>query len=225
MASRSPATRKNPLWIALALSFALHFLFICFWPSGTIRQVLPKAESPGLTVQLWSLREQESTAAASANPANAQANASGKPSRKAPPREMPVPPAFSGGPSPASETKEHDHTSPSAAAPPSTDDLMQKAIRDVGKIDRELRQSSPTLMQGSPNSVQSRLEKGIASAARANRTTVVEKTLGDGRRVTKVSGPGGSYCVTSESVGATDGIDRIQEGMHGKVTNCGSLFD
>ncbi len=115
--------------------------------------------------------------------------------------------------------------SPSPPAEP-RGSLMLDARRAVGGIDRELRRAFPTQdqPQRAPDSVQRRLEKGIAAAA-GPAPGMVERTLADGRRVTRVSGPTGVYCVTQDAVGANNGIDHIQGGMQNRVTDCGHLFE
>lgn len=222
MAKYHPVNRKKLIWIALSLSLEMHLLAIWFWSTRSISLVLPHAKSTTLTVQLRPLREHERLAPQSADSASAKTNAPVKLPGSTPHRQVPVAPA-SRSALPESAMKEPPDTPVSTSA--GADDMMQKAMRDVGKIDRELRQSAPELMQPPQSSIQSRLEKGIASAAKTDRPSMVEKTLPDGRRITKVTGVGGVYCVAYEGVGATGGIDQIARGIHGKVTSCGHLFD
>jgi hypothetical protein len=100
--------------------------------------------------------------------------------------------------------------------------MILDAKRNIGRIDREV---NKLLTPPEQNSVQSRLEQGIAAAARPDRTSMLERNYSDGRKITKVSSPLGTYCVVQDSIGAADGIDRMQRGTHAKVTNCGHLFD
>jgi hypothetical protein len=105
-------------------------------------------------------------------------------------------------------------------ASPPNGELLSNAKRDIGKIDRDLRKTFPKLLEAAPDSAQSRLEKGIAAAAKPNTTSMEEITFPDGRRMTKVTGPDGTYCVRKEGAGATDGLDTMQNGVRAKTTNC-----
>lgn len=111
-------------------------------------------------------------------------------------------------------------TTPPAAR--GSEQLILDAKRSVGKIDQELRREFPSATQApSP----SKLERGIAAAARADRPSLAEKTLPDGRRITKVSGPGGTYCVIEGNVGTPGGVDQMQRGVQQRTTSCDHLFD
>lgn len=113
---------------------------------------------------------------------------------------------------------------PTSIAPPtaipSADDMILNAKRDIGKINRELRNAFPKLPPATVDTAQSRLEKGIAAAAKSQALGMEELTLSDGRKMTKVVGSGGTYCISTDSVGASDGIDYMQSGVKKKMTNC-----
>jgi hypothetical protein len=51
-------------------------------------------------------------------------------------------------------------------------------------------------------------------------TTKEIQVPGAPQRVTKVTGPDGSYCVYSPTVARTDGIDEIQNGLQTQVRSC-----
>jgi hypothetical protein len=55
-------------------------------------------------------------------------------------------------------------------------------------------------------------------------TTMEDITLPNGQRVTKVTGPNGTYCVTQISVGNTKGEDIMQKGAISRTTSCGAGF-
>ncbi|AIY43392.1 hypothetical protein LT85_4234 [Collimonas arenae] len=115
----------------------------------------------------------------------------------------------------------------------SAEDMVNTAKRNVGQIDRELRKdtppSEPTAAATALNKQQI-LEKGLApevapkEPARPGETTMEDITRPDGLRVTKVTGPNGTYCVTQISVGNTKGEDIIQRGAISRTTSCGSGF-
>ena len=106
-------------------------------------------------------------------------------------------------------------------------DLLGSALRDVGKVDRGLRQEFPGFPAPRPVSIQSRLESAFSSAARHNGIAPVmeDRHLPDGTRITRVTTSSGSYCVTQKGAGANDGIDRIANGNPFQVTSCGNLFN
>jgi hypothetical protein len=129
-------------------------------------------------------------------------------------------------PNPTPEPTTQDSAAPLQQLP--VPDLISSVKRDIGKIDKELRKDYPKLPEKAPDSLQAKLEKGIANAymggGQVFRTQ--ERIFPDGKRVTKVFLPGGgSFCVTKSSAGDTDGLDQIQRGVYTKVTNCGHLFD
>ena len=128
-----------------------------------------------------------------------------------------TPLTLSTAPEPAASIEKKEQ----APAPsPPYGDLLSNAKRDIGKIDRDLRKAFPKLLEAAPDSAQARLEKGIAAAAKPTSTSMEDFTSPDGRRMTKVTGPDGTYCVRKEGAGATDGLDTIQNGVRAKTTNC-----
>ena len=72
-------------------------------------------------------------------------------------------------------------------------DLTTQAKRDLVKVERELAKTQRPGINGPPT-YQSPLAKGIAAAFKPRGITVTEYVLPDGRRVSKVTGPGGSKC-------------------------------
>jgi hypothetical protein len=101
-----------------------------------------------------------------------------------------------------------------------TDDIISRAKRDAGKIDRELRQERPMPPQGMVDSLPSKLQKGIAAAGKNNTMKMESITFANGKRITKVYTPAGTYCVVSNTVGSTGSIDAIQNGMQYKTITC-----
>lgn len=120
-----------------------------------------------------------------------------------------------------------------AETPPrSAEDILAQAKRDIGKIDKDLRTHTfqGKLIKAPPNTPQIRLAKAFDEAAAAvpnkwYEKPKVEELLDDGgygRRIYKVTGANGTYCITVESNHAPDGIDVIQNGIKPKITNCGN---
>ncbi len=103
---------------------------------------------------------------------------------------------------------EDKSATPVAATTNSADAMIEAAKRDIGRIDRDLRQAFPTRPRFQPTesaSPSSRLEKGIAAAGLPRGTTTQEMTTTDGRRITKVMTPSSTYCALGRKPGA--GID------------------
>lgn len=117
--------------------------------------------------------------------------------------------------SPAIRDQERSANLSSAA--PDADSMILNALRNVGKIDRELRHAHPTLPDSTPNTQQSRLEKGISAAAKAGSIIIKTITLSDGRKMSKVTGPNGSFCAM---VDASNRNDHLAGGVRTQVTTC-----
>lgn len=80
--------------------------------------------------------------------------------------------------------------------------MIDAAKRNIGNVDKELRQAFPSRAQIPPQAPASPLERGIASAGLPRGTAMQELVLGDGRRITKVVTPSGTYCVLGRKPGA-----------------------
>ncbi|MEO6938204.1 MAG: hypothetical protein ABI171_22945 [Collimonas sp.] len=122
---------------------------------------------------------------------------------------------------------------PLSSGKPSAEDMIDAAKRNAGQIDRELRKDTPPSEPTAAAAALSRqqiLEKALApevapkEPAKPGETTMEDITRPDGQRVTKVTGPNGTYCVTQISVGNTKGEDIIQRGAISRTTSCGSGF-
>lgn len=126
---------------------------------------------------------------------------------------------------------------PAASRRPSAEDMVNAAKRNVGKIDQDLRKDSPPASEpalpapaATAPTRQQILEKALAGPVvqketpKPGETTMEDFTRPDGQRVTKVTGPNGTYCVTQISVGNTKGEDIMQKGAVSHTTNCGVPF-
>jgi hypothetical protein len=105
-------------------------------------------------------------------------------------------------------------------------DVLAQARRDIGKIAGPLGKESPGQFHAPLSSAQSRLAAGIDSATRAPRiyeapqVTVVQDQGGYDRRIYKVKGALGTYCITVESNHAPDGLDAMKRGIQQKIMTC-----
>lgn len=140
----------------------------------------------------------------------------------------PIVPDARNSPKNVSATESGTQQPPLPAMPSiSSRSLSQDALRQVGPIDRALRDQSGARQ---PNSLgisgSERFANAIAHAAVPRGPPQMEhRTLGDGRTITRVSSGLGSYCVIQPGSGATDGIDHFQHGNSGTTVSCGHLFD
>lgn len=108
-----------------------------------------------------------------------------------------------------------------------TSDLAGASLRAVGDIDKAFRSQLRRLPGGDLPSTRSSLASAIAAAGINHNLapTLRQRTLSDGRTIVQVSSAAGTYCVTQQSAGATDGRDHLQNGNAALVTSCGNLFD
>lgn len=98
----------------------------------------------------------------------------------------------------------HETEAPSQVLPfrPSADAMIEAAKRDIGKIDRELRQTNPPSALTQTSRPSSPLERGIAAAGLLRGTVMQEIDPGDGRRITKIVTSSSTYCVLGRKPGA-----------------------
>lgn len=107
-----------------------------------------------------------------------------------------------------------------AAGPEPAPGLSQRALDGVGKAVADLRKEGLLPETGKPEHQPDRFEKAIASAARVTETTTETFTGNDGHVITRVSGPGGTYCVMTTLDSDPDGMDRGQRGLAIKKVHC-----
>lgn len=95
------------------------------------------------------------------------------------------------------------------ARTPSADDMVDAAKRDVGKIDRDLRNAFPTLQPLTPPKLTgfAALEKNIEAAGVPRGRIIEEMVLADGSRVVKIRTASGTYCIFDGKPGGRPGID------------------
>jgi hypothetical protein len=116
--------------------------------------------------------------------------------------------------------------SPAPAAPVTAAEILQRARRELGTIDRALREENRPYLVAPPDSPQIRMRNGIEQAAEmapnrlweAPKVQELVNNTGDGARRTRVITGGGSYCVTDRS--PATGIDMIEKHGKQRITNC-----
>lgn len=96
----------------------------------------------------------------------------------------------------------------------SRDDLAKISQEIAKEAEKEAEKTvAPNHIVQKYSAEDTRLGKGIKAAYRGGGTTMVTTTLPDGRVLTKIVGPGGTYCASKDSVGATAGRDQIKDGV------------
>jgi hypothetical protein len=113
-----------------------------------------------------------------------------------------------------------------AANRPTAEQILERARRDIGRIDKALRKENNPYIAAPLDSPQIRMRKGMEQAAalapnriwEAPKVEELVNNTGDGARRTRVVGALGTYCVTERA--PTTSIDMIEK--HGKlrITNC-----
>jgi hypothetical protein len=109
-----------------------------------------------------------------------------------------------------------------APAPPaiSAGELLERARRDVGKIDRELRGGTPPVAAVRPDTAQARFERAMAGAWKdRSQTMVVDRYMSaDGVVVERVSRGGDARCHMSGTVNFVPGI--LHDGSRPQTVSC-----
>jgi hypothetical protein len=216
--------------IALAMAIGIHAIAMhVLFPGSPLTSIpaSPNAERPALSVQLFPRQADKPAISTSTSPSIATSQARVTPrmtetnSRISPQSSSDSQTTTSANAKDAAS--EQNAAAPASAYPPiSAEDILQSMRRDIGKIDRELRQAYPVRPKLDSPLPQSRFEQAL-SAAGVQRSLETETiTLVDGRKMTRVKGPNGTYCVISEVSNGSDGRDSMKDGIRSKTVNCPS---
>ena len=138
-----------------------------------------------------------------------------------------APPVASRAPDPVIATQSPvAEAAPRAPASPSAYDMMQRARKDLGSIDKELRKEfPPSKIAAPPDSPNIRMQKGMEHAAEmappkwfeAPKVTELVAPGAVGKRRYRVITANGTYCVTTRSNSTWDGMDAKPTGG---ISNC-----
>ena len=221
---------------AIAATLTVHLLLVGLWfgaqsPRPRVQrdgpriqwinlQLPTRARPPAAPASSPALARARVDAPAHAN-APAQAARNGAAQAAAPAPLVLAPSAPSAPPAPAAAS-----TQPAGDAAQAGADVLTQARRDIGKIAIELGKEKPGLLHAPLNTAQTRLAAGIDKATRAPklfeapRVELVQDQGGYDRRIYKVKGALGSYCITVESNHAPDGLDAMKRGIQQKITTC-----
>jgi hypothetical protein len=206
---------------ALAIAVGVHIALFAYWrlTQGPTAPDRDNDDAPAIQWIRAFTRPPVVTALAPA-PKKVQA----APVRKAPQAASaanPAPPAQQDPPAPA-ESIPVDTTF-AEKSPPS---LRERALRDVGAIDKALRKESPGHHADSPHSSpESRLAAGIDSAKRprlweAPIIVPIADQGQNGRRIYKIITGKGIYCIYVDANHTPNGVDMMQKGIHQKFGSC-----
>jgi hypothetical protein len=113
-----------------------------------------------------------------------------------------------------------------APGAPSAADILQRARRDIGAIDRSLRKENNPYIVAPADSPQIRMRRGMETAHElapprlweAPKIEALVNNTGDGARRERIITGNGTYCITERA--SNTSIDMIEK--HGKlrITNC-----
>ena len=109
-----------------------------------------------------------------------------------------------------------------APTPPaiSAGELLERARRDVGKVDRELRGDTPPVPLVRPDTAQARFERAMAGAWKdRSQTMVVDRYMSaDGVVIERVSRGGDAKCYMSGTVNFVPGI--LHDSSRAQTVSC-----
>jgi hypothetical protein len=222
------APRSDRRLAEIGMTVLVHALFILGWQAArqvppreadvswvSLRWVPPQVE-PVLPTAHPALRKPEPKPAELPRERQAAGVAADRVRTPAVTLETPAEPA------PAARAVQAEPAAPGISA----QEMLERARRDAGAVDRALRKESRPLIVLPRDSPQIRLRKGIETAAelapnawyQAPKITELVNNTGDGARRTRVITGNGTYCITDRAT--TTNVEMIE--MHGKMrkTNC-----
>jgi hypothetical protein len=102
------------------------------------------------------------------------------------------------------------------------EDLRQRSLKSAAAVDKQLRKEAWNPRDKFVANDQTALAANIGGAyiGRDSSMTVEEVTLPDGRLMTKIHGPAGTYCAYKESNAVTGGRDPFRDGVKTKIGTC-----
>lgn len=135
-------------------------------------------------------------------------------------------PAAPSAPAAAAPAPAPAPTPATPAATPVTDEILRRARRDIGRIDRDLRKENNPYIVAPPDSPAIRMRKGMETAHElappriweAPKIEALVNNTGDGARRERVITGNGTYCVTDRGINTS--IDMIEKHGKQRITNC-----
>ena len=238
MSFQPPPYPTNHRLLGVAATIAVHLALLAGWLVA--REVEPDNDGVPAEAMQWVDIRPRKVAPVKAPPVR-QAETQ-VPSKPATPAKSAAPrvtvasvadPAPAQAPQPVAQQAQQQQAArePAAAspAPKSADDIMQQARRDIGKINKELKQQYPARTIRAPiDTAQKRLVRGIELAhelapPKWYQPAKVKELIdpgGYGRKRYRVTTSMGTYCMTYESNHSPDGRDPMTRSTAPKLTNC-----
>ncbi|MES3025084.1 MAG: hypothetical protein V4857_26215 [Pseudomonadota bacterium] len=207
--------RNNGLpLLRLAIVVALHLLMFALWRLGVPAAPSDHADRPAIVY----LR-----APKPAPPQNAFKTAPPQPALRVRVAKripyivaQPAPPMAVVAPAPAPEPEPEPPPAPPADAQPS---LAERARAGAGRADRELRAGEPKVAGAAPLVGPDKFAVALEAAFKPRSTTIEEIPSADGRRISRVTGRGFSYCIVEEANQLVRGNDIFKD-KRGKQVSC-----
>jgi hypothetical protein len=237
-----PAPLRDRRFAGLALTVLVHAaLVLCWQVARRLPPSEPQADPVRTTIQWIQLQPRQAEASKAATPARPEiVPAQPKKPLRAPaapitlpaaPATVANPPATAAPSAPAASaaTPAAEAAPPAtvgATTPPTARQILERARRDAGSVDRALRKENNPYITAPLDSPQIRMRKGMEQANElapnrlweAPKVQELVNNTGDGARRTRVITGGGTYCLTERA--PTTSIDMIEK--HGKlrITSC-----
>jgi hypothetical protein len=226
-----PAPLRDRRFAGLALTVLVHAaLLLCWQVARRLPPVAPQADPVRTTSIQWIHLQPRQAQAPPARPETVPAKPKTVPRAPAAPitlRAPPAPSAPSSPVAPAVAAPTAEAAAPAAAnTAPTARQILERARRDAGSIDRALRKENNPYITAPLDSPQIRMRKGMDEAAalapnrlwEAPKVQELVNNTGDGARRSRVITGNGTYCLTERA--PTTSIDMIEK--HGKlrITSC-----
>jgi hypothetical protein len=227
---------RDRRFAGLALTVLVHAaLALCWQVARRLPPSEPQADPVRTAIQ-WIQLQPRKAEAPPARPATVpaqpkeQLRAQAAPvTSSAPPATVANPPAPSSPAASASVAEPAEPAAPAAAGaitPPTARQILERARREAGSVDRALRKENNPYIVAPLDSPQIRMRKGMEAANEMAPNRLLEapkiqelvNNTGDGARRTRVITGNGTYCLTERA--PTTSIDMIEK--HGKlrITSC-----
>jgi len=230
-------------YAGLALTVLVHALLLLGWQMSRHAVPVETGPEPARTRIQWIQLPPLKPPAQLPKPAQAPARAAAPAAAPVAPRAAgPVPPAASpavqpitvvpavpAADTPAGTQARVPQAAPAepASATPSTAEILKRARRDIGKIDRALRKENNPYIAAPLDSPQIRMRQQMEAAHdeaaprlwEAPRIEELVTNTGTGERRTRVITGGATYCITDRPPGSTS-IDMIEKHGKQRITNC-----
>jgi hypothetical protein len=219
-------------YAGMALTVLVHAVLLLGWQASRHAAAPDAGPEPKRTriqwIQLPTPAPVRAPKPTPALPARPVVSAAHRPSLTRPAATAPATPVASAPAASAVPPNDAAPASPSITAPSaaSAADILQRAKRDIGAIDRALRKENNPYIAAPADSPQIRMRRGMETAHdlapprlwEAPKIEALVNNTGDGARRERIITGNGTYCITERATNTS--IDMIEK--HGKlrITNC-----